>query len=182
MLDSDQLIAALFEAMKKCTRDECNNREFTKKVKECTSAFCCKYGVTEVLYTRPPDEESKRKSEFLVDLCAFADQQMVLALESEWGTTPESFFFDFRKLLHLKTPLKIMICDLPVAIKDELRSVAEFLARYPDHRFGEEYIIFNFRGGQSKIYCHRWKPERDGAVKPEDVRFAVVEGFPKQTK
>jgi hypothetical protein len=182
MLNSDLLVAELAAEMKQCTVANCTDRQFTERCKKRTFDFCCEHGVPDVLYTKPADTESGRKSEFLVDLCAFAEQRMVLALESEWVPTLDSIFFDFRKLLHLKTALKVMICDSAVFIKDDLRSVAEFPALYPDHQFGEEYIIFNFHGRQSIIHCHRWKPEQDGAVKPEDVRFAVVEGFPRQTK
>ena len=121
-----------------------------------------------------------RKREFLVDLCAFADEQMVLALESEWNPNPISTFEDFRKLLQLKAPLKVMICDSPVFVRTRLSSVAAFLARYPEHRLGEEYIIFNFRGNRTVLNCHRWKPKKDGIVHPDEIRFALVAGFPRK--
>lgn len=185
MLDSNLLVAELADEMRLCSLANCSNPQFTARLKERSSDFCRRSGVRDpdILYTRSANEESsERKHEFLVDFCAFAQERMVLALESEWVPRADNIFFDFRKLLHLKTPLKVMVCDSPTFVSDELASVAKFLAAYPDHRIGEEYIIFNYRGGQATIHCHRWKPGRDGAVKLEEVRLALVEGFPKSTR
>ena len=177
LLDSDFLIAELAAEIKQCSLDECRDPEYTKRIKDRISAFCLEKGASDVRFTEA--SASERRHEFMVDLCAFEGQRMILAVESEWLPEPENTFYDFRKLLYLKAPLKVMICDSPSFVRDRLKPAAAFLAQYPDHLAGEEYIIFNFRGNRGVLNCHRWKPARDGAARLEEIRFSVVPGFPK---
>jgi hypothetical protein len=52
--------------------------------------------------------------------------------ESEWGTI-DDIVFDFKKLLYVKSPLKVMICD-PQKHREQLIPELESCVRsYPDH-------------------------------------------------
>ena len=51
---------------------------------------------------------------------------MDAAIESEWTPTLDAIEYDFKKLLHVKASLKMMLCDSPQYVKDNLVPAVSF--------------------------------------------------------
>ena len=99
---------------------------------------------------------------------------MALAVESEWGDSVQGVLDDFRKLLCVKAPLKLMIYDggdLPecgTAVQSGLKAD---LHSYHHHIAGEVYLFMGF--GPTKEYCHRFVVPNDGILK--NIEFELLE-------
>lgn len=104
-----------------------------------------------------------RNHEYLLDFIAVdpntADVQ--LAVETEWGSLG-SVVHDFRKLLYIKSDLKIMICGSGAG-GDRLCAQLETLAsRYPRHVAGEMYVILDVNEADMAIRSYVWIADADG--------------------
>ena len=74
---------------------------------------------------------------------------MELVVECEWDPDRDETIADFKKLLHIKAPFKLLICDSSSLVEDKLQIAIDVLSKYRDHRAGEVYGIFNVRGNRA---------------------------------
>lgn len=97
-------------------------------------------------------------SEVMLDQVWFpmeGDQHFVFAMECEWGN-PQQVRYDFRKLVHVKAPLKMLV----YTAKDNSKRMAKHeqikdaLIHYPYHVEGECYMFVEFAPGNK---CFRYK-------------------------
>ncbi|HUI81187.1 MAG TPA: hypothetical protein VLY24_24850 [Bryobacteraceae bacterium] len=120
-------------------------------------------------------------NEFLVDVMWYNPDthRPDAVFESEWKSIDE-ILYDFQKLLYLKCPLKVLICDPAPAHRPRLiPGLIELLKRYPDHVAGEQYVVINVKGSSfgGEADCYTWEVPRS-AANPADIRFSMIEGSP----
>ena len=147
-------------------------QRWTRATKEILTAFATDRGWTCIC-------TSVRNHEFLLDFIAVhpdtADVQ--LAVESEWGPLG-AIVHDFRKLLYMKSDVKIMICGS--GGERLLPRLEEIASKYPRHMTGETYIILDVSEPEMCVHSYMWAPETDGVAavqfRPllEPVPFAFV--------
>ncbi|HEV7522766.1 MAG TPA: hypothetical protein VGP89_16815 [Candidatus Angelobacter sp.] len=97
-------------------------------------------------------------SEVMLDQVWFpveGDQHFVFAMECEWGDQRQ-VRYDFRKLLHIKAPLKMLVYtadddSMRAAIHEQIKDA---LLHYPYHVEGECYAFVEFAPGNK---CFRYK-------------------------
>ena len=110
-----------------------------------------------------------RNQEFLLDFLALNEhtRDIELAVESEWGTLG-AILHGFRKLLYVKSDLKLMICG-PAAGNASLCSrVEEVVSKYPRHMTGETYVLVQVSETDMVLRSYVWRAQSDG---PAEVRF-----------
>jgi hypothetical protein len=109
-------------------------------------------------------------SEVMLDQVWFpleGDQHFVFAMECEWGNqrdrkskkydaVAKDVRYDFRKLLHVKAPLKMLVY---ASDNDSMRmaihgQVKDAMIHYPYHVEGETYVFVEFAPGNK---CFRYK-------------------------
>ncbi len=106
------------------------------------------------------DENGRALShEFLLDMVWWeGDSRLVLAVESELSSDPGEREKDFRKLLAIKSPLKVMIV---VAHKDQaeidgfIGGLDTVVKEWGQHLHGEQYLAYVFADGANQAYCAR---------------------------
>jgi len=122
---------------------------------------------------------TKRK-EFLCDVCWINPQTycMELAVESEMAGNSD-VVADFKRLLHAKPPIKLIIFDRgpkygPMVVVD----IEEELRRYRGHVKGEQYFVFDCHGDRDdrKFHCYSWTVPHNESI--DVVRLETVEGTP----
>jgi hypothetical protein len=105
-----------------------------------------------------PNDDS---SEFLLDLIWLkaarpkddSNGKIVLAVECEWGGA-EAAWYDFSKLLYVKSPRKLLVCCLsPKALDAAARSFERDLGDVGGVEPHEKYVLVNF-GNEYAEY--RW--------------------------
>ncbi len=106
---------------------------------------------------------------FLVDVAVFRRTRLELAIL--FSDVPQ----EWRKLVHIKAPLRVLICD-----SVEVREFTKMLAAYGDHRAGEQYLVLNWRREKRTIFAHLWRVPGDGRVPAMAVRFQPLPGFPRE--
>ena len=108
---------------------------------------------------------------------------IVLGVECEWNYCND-VLFDFEKLMHIKSPLKLMICSVTrgggpnsnnTVMLERLRK--EYLAPFGQHIRGETYLLVNFfgstRGGwTADADCYQFVVPEDGKI--ETASFAPL--------
>jgi hypothetical protein len=109
-------------------------------------------------------------SEVMLDQVWFpleGDQHFVFAMECEWGnerdrkgkkydSVAKDVRYDFRKLLHVKAPLKMLVYTadddiMRMAIHGKIKDA---MIHYPFHVEGESYVFVEFAPGNN---CFRYK-------------------------
>ena len=109
---------------------------------------------------------SPHGSEFLLDLIGDSNTGGVeLAAECEFESDSE-VFYDFRKLVYVKAPFKVLIYaaartkDSGKGIRSEIES---YMAQYTRHVAGEQYLFVEFGAG-SDHRCYWYVVPRNGSV------------------
>jgi hypothetical protein len=135
-------------------------QHWIRATKEILTAFAAERGWQSVC-------TGVRNHEFLLDFIAVNPEtsDVQIAVESEWGHLG-AVVYDFRKLLYIKSDVKIMICGPG---DDRLCSRLEEVAtRYPRHLAGETYIVQDVSEAARCIRSYIWTAPSDG---PAQVRF-----------
>jgi hypothetical protein len=144
------LIPQLAEKMRNANLDWQHSAEWTKLLKDSLRQLLESEGTntTQALYS----SNALDRHEFLLDLVIWDREDgegVSLALESEWEQNIEEVATDFRKLLVVKAPLKIMIfaCN-PKPRKFSQKAVwdklCECLLLFRDHIKGETYVFMDY--------------------------------------
>jgi len=111
-----------------------------------------------------PDPDTPWHSEYLLDLVwciekgnAYAG--LVLALESEWSQTWSDILDDFDKLLDVKAPLKVLLCDPSSSqIRDLPGHIGHQIREHQNRVPGEQYLVVAF----DPKSVHAWTFDCDG--------------------
>jgi hypothetical protein len=97
--------------------------------------------------------------EFLLDFVAWREKASIqLAVESEWEEPAWEIRRDFRKLLPIKAPYKVMIyCTRPGAIHTGTlqQKFMAVLQLFQDHSPDERYIFIEFKKGDH-VLAYEW--------------------------
>jgi hypothetical protein len=132
-----------------------------------------------------PSPERWYESEYLLDLIWLDERKssprrgvVELAAEIEWGRV-DDVRYDFEKLILVKAPLKLMVCD-PWSGNDAeelLPTLSRSLEFYADHRRGETYLVADLEWNGAKrqlaLRSYVWEPTADGRPEgPEFVKLA----------
>ncbi len=98
---------------------------------------------------------SQGESEFMLDLCWLRETEteygMYLALECEWANKFED---DFRKLLHVRAPVKIFVFAWP-SPDTKLTKMRELIEKYSFKNPQEQYLIINFPDSEEACKTRR---------------------------
>ena len=150
VLDPKTLIPRLADKMREANLDWQHSTEWTRVLKESLRQLLESEGTntTEALYS----SHELDRHEFLLDLVIWDRQDGVgvsLAVESEWLQSIEEVATDFRKLLVVKAPLKLMIfaCNskpLKFSQKAVWDKLCECLLLFRDHIQGETYVFMDY--------------------------------------
>lgn len=135
-------------------------QRWTRATKEILVAFAASRGWKSIC-------TAVRNHEFLLDFIAVDPNtsDVQLAVESQWGPAG-AVVHDFRKLLYIKSDVKILICGSGgERICSRLEEVA---SRYPRHYAGETYIVLDVSEAELSIQSYLWSATSDG---PAAVRF-----------
>jgi len=98
-------------------------------------------------------DRSENMRKFMLDFIWWSDNGAMLACECEWGNSwnpksnPQAVADDFDKLLSFKAPMKLMIFDsyADATLQSECLSLLDkYLAQYPSHIEGEQYLLIDF--------------------------------------
>jgi hypothetical protein len=95
--------------------------------------------------------------EFLLDLIWYSDAGGIeMGAECEWGEA-EDVFYDFRKLVYVKAPLKVLVY-WAYRKRDDGEDVRQRIERYMEqytrHVAGEQYLFLEFGAyGDDRCYC-----------------------------
>lgn len=164
IVEPDQLFRRLFDGVKHLPPT--GGRLWTGAVKKTLRAFAQETDRAPVVY---PD---RGNPEFLLDVVWLkparedareGNGRIVLAVESEWSSSFDEVWCDFSKLLYVKAPRKVLICDLsPKMIQEALRQFEQDIIDAGGLEAQEKYIVINF-GNQ---YAECWS-----CGSPEPVRF-----------
>ena len=109
---------------------------------------------------------------------------LMLAAEIEWTSTLTDVRVDFKKLLHAKSPLKLMILARPDPEGTILPQLAKSVVEYAGHVEGEEYVIIQLsdrahRSQHRRLHaCRFLVPKTDGMLSPGTISFTPVDGSP----
>ncbi len=122
----------------------------------------------------PETQREKRQGEYIHDViwrCEFS-RDILLAVESEWLDIDE-VLYDFEKLMHTKSPLKLMVSNMwessAKARKNNLprlleRIVKDCLTPFQQHVCGETCLLVNFFGLTANAACYQFVADQDGKV------------------
>jgi hypothetical protein len=117
----------------------------------------------------PPGNDSSA-GEFLVDACWKAEGGVAFVAESEWGYLNE-VLIDFRKLVPIKAPLKLLIYyssrdgDTSMKFKEEFR---KDLLHCEQHISGETYLFIEYLP-KDRVCSYLWQAENSGRA--TDISF-----------
>lgn len=148
------------------------NPVWTKRVKAALGCFAVGCGLR-TQYTGA-EAEGSLSTEYLCDVMIWSQQSwsLQIAAEIEWNQGPAKLREDFRKLLVIKAPVKLFICDLGDDPESRAREVCEVeLQAYADHLPGERYLVLNLCGnptigGSIRAYAWRVPDDPESPVRP----------------
>ncbi len=112
--------------------------------------------------------------DFLVDLAVLRRSRLEMVMLASDSQA------DWRKLVHIKAPLRVLLCNSAALADDDLRDFVRMLAAYGDHRAGEEYLILNWRREHHVLHAHLWRAGANGRIAPLNIRCVKLPGFPKE--
>lgn len=146
-----------------------NDRTWTKAAK---NVLCSAAGQLE--FYAAVTFKGKRYHEWLLDAIWFGPNgDVLLAVESEWGRTPQAVLDDFAKLMCTKAPLKLMLFQVPKNRGDEIASrIGDKLNEYGQNVPGEHYLLINFANGEHQ--CWELELHSNGGPKKPGVRLRSV--------
>ena len=145
MLTADQVFkdftsilpSQAIELQRLMASDSENSDEWTRWVKDCFERLGQQRGL-EIRRT----DSIRGESEFLFDLCWIRNSQdgygMELVLECEWG----EYLSDFRKLLHAKAPVKVLVFAWRRS-EEKLAEIKNWIDRSQFKLPEEQYLIIN---------------------------------------
>jgi len=117
----------------------------------------------ETWYTNPPQRE------FMYDLVWInVSGVMTLAVECESSGYPGDVIYDFKKLLHAKAPMKLLLFADSRHMGDIFDRIKEELNAYGGHLWGEQYVLVqfcNFTTGCLEAYSYE-VPTAEGSRVP----------------
>lgn len=122
-------------------------------------------------------DRARALGEFLFDLVWLGSHGMELAVESEWNGVG-NVLVDFKKLVHVKAPIKLLVCDTAKTESQVLPKLHDYLAAYHDHRAGEHYVVVDLCCAQRRARCYAWRVDHDGELGANEIRFAPIAGSP----
>ena len=112
-----------------------------------------------------PDPATGEKSQFLLDLVWWKnadDMDIVLAVESEWGSK-DHVAHDFGKLLVVKAPLKLMVFEKQK--EDMVEIIKErYMQRYAHHVEGEYYLFLEFDTHNKEVHSFHFQVPSSGKL------------------
>lgn len=169
---AEELARFLIGSIRQVCADEDLCRAWTDSVKVSLSTLGQQLGY-EVLPRRA--SSGVRLPEFLFDLVWHSDDDgIVLAVECEWN--PAGVIEDFRKLLYVKAPLKLMIywVESQSSSGETVRqSLKDALHKYKRHLREETYLFIAFsRNADDR--CFVFTPPNDGAVEHVDLTLVTI--------
>ena len=147
-MELDELVNRLIALIRADKLDWNFSTAWTKKIKDyLRDMFESQADAVQVSYSDGAD-----RHEFMLDVVAWdksGHETVTLAVECEWYQKIEEVENDFRKLLVVKSPLKLMIfaCNKKARkfrAEDIQEMVKERLRSYRDHVRGERYVFINF--------------------------------------
>jgi hypothetical protein len=149
---SAQLAARLVSTISLKQMDERLSRVWTDAVKSALREMGYECGF-DVFPSSAPQH-----GEYLLDLVWFSETGgFELAAECEWQHLPK-VLADFKKLVYVKAPLKVMIYWLQSPAKNDenfRRAMIRYLEQYSRHVAGEEYLFIGFgKGGDNRCYSY----------------------------
>jgi hypothetical protein len=124
------------------------------------------------------DEET---SQFLLDFIWWKnreDNDIVLAVESEWGND-RKVCEDFGKLLVIKAPLKLLVFGTksqPHGTEVMHKLKRDYLAKFAGYLFGEKYVFLDFCVPEGVTRAYTFSP--NGPGKPTEVNLAPLPNLP----
>jgi hypothetical protein len=140
--------------------DERLNEPWTRFIKATLCDLGHEYGFT-VFFS---GGDGPQRSEFLLDLVWYSDMGGIeLAVESEWLGARE-VLADFKKLLYVKAPVKVMIYWVESHAKSGervRREIIRCMEQYSRHVAGEEYL-FVALGKRADDRCYSYIVPKDG--------------------
>jgi hypothetical protein len=133
---------------------------WTKAVKKVIEQTGDKFGKSmnkTMQFSGTSHSEDKPAHEWLLDAVLSEENRGVLvAVESEFSERPAHICYDFRKLLSIKAPLKILIIDSRKNLSEViLTGINECAQRFEQHQMGEVYYVLDFH--QGRVDVHRWQ-------------------------
>jgi hypothetical protein len=121
-----------------------------------------------------PDPEGEEPKQFLLDLLWWKNKDVmdiVLAVESEWGKR-EDVWFDFGKLMVVKSPLKLMVFEKQA--KETVRTIEEgYMRKYDQHIEGEYYLLLEFDTKNKVARSFHYRVPSSGRL--NGVTFRILE-------
>ncbi len=159
MIKTVDFVHALLEKFHKCIPAYPNGRTHLRCWTKCVYETCRDLE-KEKDYEVYCSDGKRGFGEYLLDIVFFNKCSYLadLAIECEWGDC-SAIAYDFEKLLWIKSPLKLMICDPQDRRGDPLPVVHQKLRRYTEHQAGEEYVVINVgghpTGGNTRVFSWR---------------------------
>lgn len=157
-----ELAALLIERVRRDCANNMSNTAWTRAIK---TALAERGQVLGLLVS--PDPVSGQ-GEYLLDMIWQLQppcRDILLAVESEWGSCGD-VLDDFEKLLHVKSPLKLMVSWLQgrysAQFLEQLRT--GYLMPFQQHIRGETYVWVNFVGMAGNADCYEFVAAQDGKI------------------
>ncbi len=175
-IEPEQLVSALLHSFEEHIPDHSDHQHGNRPWTVTVQSALRHLGEERGMQVRCSDG-TKGHGEFLVDILWFDPSGTPkAAFESEWGGI-SAVEYDFKKLLCIKAPLKVMICDCyPEPL---IGSLEQCIRRYPDHLAGERYLVLNVCGSamSGNPKCHMWEAPKAGSIDSPTV-FSEILGSP----
>lgn len=81
-------------------------------------------------------------------------KRVELAVESEWNRSSKEIIYDFKKLMAVKSPLKVMVYRVSRTAKARVeKEIKRYLMEFGQHLKGECYIFCEFQRNGAEWTC-----------------------------
>jgi hypothetical protein len=161
---ADDLLAKVKAKQRKLCEPGAGNR--TKLIKSILHVMAKKHK----FMFHPYLVDTRKRREFLCDFVwlrwpkrqPMRLEQVGLVAECEWSNRIGSILFDFRKLMLMKSSLKLCVYQIKKqkskgTAETYLRKFEEALGHYTDHRRGEHYFLLELDRKEEKPNLYFWR-------------------------
>jgi hypothetical protein len=174
-IDSCDLVRELIRGLSEIVTLDSSTDFWTSSVKEVLRKLGKK---TNRAVAPDPDNPRDKVKGFLLDFLWWKDGEsndVVLAVESEWGKDKE-IFHDFGKLLSIKAPLKVMIYGTSKhgMQSSPIRQGIEnsYMKRFTQHVVGEKYLLIEVDAPEKNVFAYEFLVLENGRL--EEVVFSEI--------